>query len=90
MEAQARVVRALCVLYNILCDLGEEDGEIPENEEERSEGEPEDGEDLVQGPHIRGQREYNITAEEKERASNRRNGIANAMWQEFSSQRRQI
>jgi hypothetical protein len=83
LEAQAQVVRALCVLHNILCDLGEGDNEVLE--EERPEDE--DGEDLVQSSH-RGQRQYNITRLERKRASDRRDAIADAMWQEFSPQRR--
>jgi hypothetical protein len=49
--------------------------------------EDEDGEDLDQGQR-RGQRPYNITKRERKRASDKRDAIAEAMWQEYSSHRR--
>jgi DDE superfamily endonuclease len=84
MTAQARVVLALCVLHNILRDIGEWDDDDIEDE---NGPEDEDGEDFDQGQR-RGQRPYNITNGERTRASAKRDAIAEAMWQDYSSRRR--
>ena len=81
MKAQARVVLALCVLHNILRDIGEWDDDDIEDE---NGPEDEDGEDFDQGQR-RGQRPYNITNGERTRASAKRDAIAEAMWQDYSS-----
>ena len=85
IEAQARVVLALCVLHNVLRNIGEWDDDDDFEDENRPEDE--DGEDIYQGQH-RGQRPYNITRRERERASSKRDAIAKAMWQDYSLRRR--
>ena len=81
MQAQVRIVSALCVLHNILIDLNEvadteevDDQDIEDNHIE---------EDLDPGQH--NEHGYHISRSETARAKARRDAIALAMWQDYIS-----
>jgi hypothetical protein len=67
-----------------LRDIGEWDDDDIEDE---NGPEDEDGDDVDQRQH-RGEKPYNITKRERNRASAKRDAIAQAMWQDYSSHRR--
>jgi hypothetical protein len=75
MDAQARIVPALCVLHNILVNIGEETDLEPKLED------PEDN-DLEAVREFRG---YEITARELQRANQKRDETATAMWSDYEA-----
>jgi hypothetical protein len=73
MEAQSRVVPALCVLHNILVNIHEE------TDPGETATEDEDPDPEIHHEH----RGYSISTQESERASAKRDEIATAMWNSF-------
>jgi len=80
MQAQADVVRALCVLHNIYMTFGK--AEAAEDDEE-GEGE-EDGEATVEEEVSEDERtDYSVPVAERRRAERFRDEIAQAMWDNY-------
>ena len=78
MEAQARIVPALCALHNILVNIGEEDLELTEDPQV---------EDSDSSETVQGHRGFVITNAESQRAGLKRDGIAAAMWTDYQARR---
>jgi hypothetical protein len=83
MKAQLRVVAALFVLHNILITLRELDLDCDADEDI----EAEDGDNLDQ--EQRTGVGYHISRRETERARQKRDDIAEAMWSDYIAGRRQ-
>ena len=69
LDAQVRVVAAICVLHNILSDINEEGHSLSIDDSYENEQEP-----------IRVEQAYNISRSETLRANSRRDNIAEDMW----------
>lgn len=78
MEAQARIVPALCALHNILVNIGEEDLELTEDPQV---------EDSDSSETVQEHRGFVITNAESQRAGLKRDGIAAAMWTDYQARR---
>jgi hypothetical protein len=83
IDAQVKVVAALCVLHNILVNIREITEADLQEVVDQDEHQQEDGESLSQDQQEGTGTGYRIKKRERKRAGDKRDAIAKAMWEDY-------